>query len=253
MNAATKALMVHVDCEKITQEQLRLLPTPEPRSRIHKPIPHHRFDSVLRDVLGEYEFEVTSAAYGCSKADAKVPFGKLFATYALSSPHLPAFDDKGLVLGLRHGNGGQLGAKGVAGKNVFVCDNMALSGEDFLFYGKHTKGLELIPMIESGVQVLADKWQDVVQRDETLYEKLLTPNETKQIFWDCIHQKVVTPAEASRGYNSYMAEDLPEIVDHQGSLGALQECVTRQLRNLPVRQKLDKTQRLAKFIDAVIA
>ena len=67
---------------------------------------------------------------------------KLFGTLDLT---LNGIGGTCASLGLRTANNKTMSLSMIAGLRVFVCDNMAFSGETIILRRRHTRGLDLIP------------------------------------------------------------------------------------------------------------
>lgn len=149
-----EGLMLHTGkAEAATFRDLEILPPPPSLGPWHKPVPHSELVAAIRAEAERRELIVRREVFGLSRDGAK-----LFATMDLARPgdsprsiELPGSEtDRGMMLGFRSANDQAFKLSGVAGSRVFVCDNMALSGDMFAWDKKHTTGLDLIEMIKRG-------------------------------------------------------------------------------------------------------
>jgi len=124
-------LMMHCGGRLATLDELALVPVPMP-TRTFQPIPHNEFAQIIekkgREILN---LDVRSHEYGLSRNGNQV-FGliqyqngnsELIPTTAWRSSY-----DKSLAAGIANG------------KSVFICDNLALTGE-FITIRKHTTNI----------------------------------------------------------------------------------------------------------------
>ncbi len=114
-------LCIHCGSQRVEREQIEHCPTP-PRTQTWVPIPHHRLLGRVESSLLGAGLRVMNQAHALS-ADRMRYFGLL----EVANGH--AQDDYGLVLGLRNSHDKRFPASLAIGSGVFVCDNLAFSGE----------------------------------------------------------------------------------------------------------------------------
>ena len=124
-------MLLHCGAETVDREQLFQVPTPR-GTRTWFPLPH-------RTILGEVEtqllgsgFEITAETHALSHAGARY-FGVLSVTLPMKWEQ-----DYSWVVGIRNSHDQTYPAGLVAGTRVFVCDNLAFSGE-VRISRKHTR------------------------------------------------------------------------------------------------------------------
>jgi hypothetical protein len=129
--APVRGMLLHCGAETVDRKQLFQVPTPL-RTRTWFPFPH-------RTILGEVEtqllssgFEITGETHALSHAGARY-FGVLSVTLPSRSE-----GDYSWVVGIRNSHDRTYPAGLVAGTRVFVCDNLAFSGE-VRISRKHTR------------------------------------------------------------------------------------------------------------------
>jgi hypothetical protein len=117
------ALMLHAGAERIERNLLAAIPLPAATSS-YAPIGHDHFVNVVQDQLAAVGFHFTDEAYGVTKDGARF-FGVAELAYNGSS------DNKrnSLTVGLRSSLDKSIAPMLAFGSRVFVCDNMAFSGE----------------------------------------------------------------------------------------------------------------------------
>lgn len=123
------------------REDLSLIPTP-PATDTFKPIAHAALIDELEQSLSFRHIRVVRDEY------ALTPDGmKLFGLLELDAE----FEGVRFAIGLRNANDKSMRLGMVAGYRVFVCDNMALSGDFKPLLAKHTKNFDLVESLSLGV------------------------------------------------------------------------------------------------------
>lgn len=118
----------------VTREELARIPAPL-STATHRPIAHIDLDDILRDRLAAAGLGIARAQYAVQTEGMR-----LFGTYDLENIDAPGAG-MALALGFRHANNKSMALQIVAGARVFVCDNLALSGDAKLFRNRHTHGV----------------------------------------------------------------------------------------------------------------
>lgn len=121
------SLMLHAGAEVIGFDRLRQLPTPE-ATRTHVPIAHSAVVDMVKYSLGFYGHEITAEDFGVT------PDGmRFFGVLSLESQ----YGDYADTVGLRNSHDKTFPIGISFGSRVFVCDNLAFSG-DVVIRRKHT-------------------------------------------------------------------------------------------------------------------
>ena len=136
------SLLVHCGAERTEWEDLMKVVTPE-STNTHVPIPHHELVELVRESLPENGFQVVQEEHALSK-DGQNYFGVM----KIEDPSFPADQDGfARVIGLRNSHNKRIAAGLVSGSTVFVCDNMAFSGEVQVTHKHTSKVMEALPMM----------------------------------------------------------------------------------------------------------
>lgn len=134
-------LMTHAGASKVKRENLSLVPTP-PATDTFKPIGHAALIDELEKSLSFRHIQIVRDEY------AVTPDGmKLFGLLELDAE----YEGVRFAIGLRNANDKSMRLGMVAGYRVFVCDNMALSGDFKPLLAKHTKHFDLVESLSIGV------------------------------------------------------------------------------------------------------
>ena len=126
---------------KLTRDEVILVATP-PGTATHKPVPHGEVIGALIETLGFRHIAVVRDEYAVSKDGMKM-FGVLDLDTGIEgcrfSIGLRNSHDKSMRLGL------------TVGYRVFVCENMAFSGDFEPVLAKHSKNFSLLNALSIGV------------------------------------------------------------------------------------------------------
>ena len=115
-------LCLHAGAAEVPRVALATVPTPAP-TETWRPIPHEEYVRRIEWELPRYGLDVVQEAHALTY-DGSRYFGLVqVAREGLEHP------DYSLVIGLRNSHDKSLPAGLVAGSQVFVCDNLAFSGE----------------------------------------------------------------------------------------------------------------------------
>jgi hypothetical protein len=140
-------LMLHAGGQSVDRNQLINVPTPEATDTWY-PIPHFELLDQVTKTLQRSGLEIVSEAHGLAR-DGNRYFGML----QVANGHNP--DDYGLVVGLRNSHDKSFPGALALGSGVFVCDNLAFSGEIKLAR-KHTRFIrnDLPGLVQKAVGLL---------------------------------------------------------------------------------------------------
>jgi hypothetical protein len=152
----TGTLIAHVDTEKISRQQLALMPTPL-GTETHKIIPHIEVVNSIVETLGFRHIGVHREEYAVSKDG-----NKLFGLMELEH----TFEGCRFALGIRNSHDKSMRLAMTVGYRVFVCDNMAFNGDFSPLLAKHTKNFQLNRALSSGVDDMQRNFAPMVQAVE---------------------------------------------------------------------------------------
>lgn len=142
MSEATSTLLSYGG--KLTREQLALVETP-PGTATHRPIPHAEVVEALIETLGFRHIGVVKDEYAVSKDGMKM-FGALDLDTGM---HGYRFS-----IGIRNAHDKSMRLAMTVGYRVFVCENMAFSGDFQPVLAKHSKNFSLTSALAIGVDLM---------------------------------------------------------------------------------------------------
>jgi hypothetical protein len=148
----TANLVLHCGAAKVDREIITTIATPEHTDTWY-PIPHIDFVTQVESALTAANMRVVEQAHSLTKEG-----NRYFGLFQVSNCQSTG-DDYSYVLGLRNSHDKSFPAGLVVGSQVFVCDNLAFSGE-IRIARKHTKFItdDLPRLTANAVGMLAEKW-----------------------------------------------------------------------------------------------
>jgi hypothetical protein len=158
---------------KIGRKELAQIPVPEATST-HKPVPHHIIVEALVETLSFRHIGVVNEEFAVS-GDGMKMFGVLDLETQMEgcrfSIGIRNSHDKSIRLGL------------TAGLRVFVCSNMAFSGDFTPVLAKHTKSFNLIDTLAVGVDRIQRSFEPTRQQVETWRQSQISDDRAKLILY----------------------------------------------------------------------
>jgi hypothetical protein len=134
-------LIAHRGAQLIGRQDLRMLPTPE-ATETHKPVPHATIVQALVESLGFRHFDVTEDQYAVTP-DGMRMFGVLTINVEESGVRF--------VIGVRNSHDKSFSLGLTVGYKVFVCDNLAFTGDFTPITRKHTSHFDPTEVIDIGI------------------------------------------------------------------------------------------------------
>lgn len=141
---------------KITREELAQVPTP-PGTTTHRPVPHHEIVKALVETLSFRHIGIVGEEYAVS-GDGMRMFGVLDLE--------AAFEGCRFAIALRNSHDKSFRLSCTVGVRVFVCENLAFSGDFTPVLAKHSKHFSLQDSLAVGSIVCngassrcADRWK----------------------------------------------------------------------------------------------
>ena len=112
-------LLAHCGANKLTREELKLVPSPE-GTDTYQPVPHHEIATTLLEALTFRHIAVARDEYAVSEDGMK-----MFGLLDLET----TFEGCRFLIGVRNSNDKSMRLAMTVGHRVFVCDNMSFSGD----------------------------------------------------------------------------------------------------------------------------
>src|SRR5262249_45250683 len=143
-----QAVLSHAATQLVTIDELAAIPAGPQLGPRHRPVAHIELVTAVKEAFDERGFSVAREQYSVTREGAR-----LFGTIDLDSAgarQLGHGAEGGLAVGLRHSNDAAFALGVVAGRRVFVCDNLVFSGDTKVLQRKHTSGLDLGAEVRRG-------------------------------------------------------------------------------------------------------
>jgi hypothetical protein len=224
--------MVHTGGRTRTRGELALLLTPEPTDT-WKPVAHYELVASLIEGLTAHNITITREAYATSGKDD----ARLFGVLDLLIPDV-AVPDFGMSLGIRGSNDRSLAIQATAGARVFVCDNLAFSGDSgtVVLKRKHTSGLDLRKVVPPAIDLYLEKAGAFVLDIEMMKNIALTDAEAKAIIFDAFafERPVMNRRMLPEVAHTYFRDDQQREWFPDRTLWALNNAFTQVVKGLPI-------------------
>ena len=151
-------LTLHCGAELVTREQLFESPTPTGTDS-WTPVAHGEFINLVEAGLKNANMRVMEECHALGHEG-----NRIFSLLSVSNCK-PAGEDYSYVLGLRNSHDKSFPGSLAAGARVFVCDNLAFSGE-VQITRRHTKNImrDLPILVGKAIGLLAEKWTEMNTR-----------------------------------------------------------------------------------------
>lgn len=209
------SLMLHAGAHAITRDALAALPVPAARGPRHVIRPFIEDVELIDNFLNRAGFLIKEEAFGVKTDKHDQPaqfFGALeIRQKALTGEYLPA-EPFALTVGIR-GSYDQTLPRGLAvGSRVFVCDNLAFSGEVSV-YAKQTThiGARIGSLLERAVgevPVMAERQE---KRFEAYRNYALSKVKGDAILIECVRRGILNPSDIGKAVVEW---DNPSHTEH---------------------------------------
>ena len=254
-NVGESKLVCHMDGEFVGREALAAAPVPE-GTKSWKPIPHLQFVSRLASALKLRGYEIEREAFALSKDGLK-----MFGLIDLKGDQ---GGEMGRAIGFRNSNDKSVAIRAYAGSRVFICDNLALSGQSVIMARKHTSRLDLDLEVGRGVE----KWQIEMNRFQGIIRKMqdvkLDETQARKLIYRAFIEDEVMPLRlAKRVHDAHFgilpvedgAEDLNEKYAAWGDQTAwrLNNAFTWAAQEMPVMSRSKALDRVGRFFESSVA
>jgi len=183
-------LMVHTDSNLVTDAALSDLPTPPSLGPQHQPVPHHVLVQAMKDAALEKGYLVTRQELAMNRTGQR-----LFGVMDLQAPPslFPWPADRGFAIGFRNSTNESLALRIVAGTRVFVCDNLALSGDLIALNRRNTTHLDLPAALSEAFDRYLAHASALHRQIEELEQTPISDAHAKSVIFDAFASKLLPP------------------------------------------------------------
>ncbi len=232
----TATLMAHKGAKYISRDLLQFLPVP-PETDTFQPIPHHLLIDAIEEALGYRQIKIVRSEFAASQDGMK-----LFALLEVSA----GMNGLRFAIGCRNANDKSMRLGMVAGYRVFVCDNMALSGEFKPMLAKHTKGFDLIESISIGVDRVQRFFQPMRQNILSMKNIVLKDNEAIEFIYNSFMDHKMPISLIKDVHREYFE---PQIEEFQNStVWSLSNAYTSAFKKLNPVSRYEQTARVGRLL-----
>lgn len=187
--------------------------TPAP-SGGHYPVGHDHLLEQVEKHIASAGYEIVNSAYGLQDA-GEIKGANFFGLIELAGNE--ERNGYGLMIGLRNSHNMKFAASIAIGSRVFVCDNLAFSGE-VKIARKHTLNItrDLPQCVSAAVGRIADQRIAQAERIEAYKRKELTVAESDHLLIEFLRNRAVPSSDIGKVLKEY---DEPSHPEHLGADG----------------------------------
>jgi hypothetical protein len=238
MNESQSLLLAETG--KLTREQLALVPTP-PSTETHRPIPHAEVIGALVETLGLRKIGVTAEEYAVSK-DGMNMFGVMEIDQGMEGARF--------ALGIRNSNSKLFRLSVTVGYRVFVCSNLAFSGDYSPVLAKHTKNFSIHNALSIGVDDMMRNFKPMVEGVERWRCAQLSDVSARMIIYQAfIEGELEAPRHLDRRvHNLYFNPQYEEFQPR--TMWSLSNAFTSAFKELDAIPAYRATAKLGPFLEA---
>jgi len=247
MSSPLVAHSARFNCQHVTIDTLRAMPAPEAMGPDHKPVRHDVLIDGFRREAGSRDMTIVREQFALG-ANGAALFGVMDLERSTSTALVPVETGPGgLSLGFRSANDQSLAIKAVAGARVFVCDNLAMSGEMFAISRKHTTGLDLADAIRTGFEKFLGQAAVLTAQISALNDRALTDDEAKVAIFNLFSLAILPVklfADVTRFYFE-QTDDRPDCLPR--TAWGLHNATTRAIKDLKPVPAFQRTVAVGRF------
>lgn len=205
----------------------------------HKPVPHHEIVEALVETLGFRHIGVVNEEYAVSSDGMKM-FGVLDLETQMEGCRFS--------IGLRNSHDKSFRLALTVGYRVFVCSNMAFSGDFTPVLAKHSRSFNLIDTLAVGVDRIQRNFEPIAKQVEGWRQAQITDDRAKLILYEAF---VEGKLEAPKGllpevHRLYFDPQHPEFAAR--TMWSLSNAFTSAFKTLDSIPQFKATAKLGKFL-----
>lgn len=247
----SSTLMTHspkFEAKLTSLEALRQLPEPKALGPWHKPVPHYILVDHMLEEVDRRGWAVERRELALSQAGEAL-FGvlDLKPTAALQTGA-----GRGVSLGFRTSTNQALAIKAVAGTRVFVCDNLALSGDMIAFQRKSTTGLDLKQAVAGGFDKFITQQQAFELSISRMAGKVIDDTTAKVLIYTLLEGGVIPVRLFDDVHRNYFHPTEEQKDCQPRTLWGLHNAVTRAIRDLTPVRGFNATSQLGRLFENVV-
>lgn len=247
-NASTAVLSAHKDTNLVTRETLRALPAVIGTDTF-KPVAHIELVETFERELNRRDIQIVRDQLAISKNGMK-----LFGTFDLT---LNGVDGMAAALGFRTSNNREMALQAIAGMRVFVCDNMAFSGETIILRRKHTSGLNLVDEIVEALNQYEIHYRKLKAEIGDLRGYVMQDIAAKVMIHDIFAKQIMPvrymPEVSDVYFNEFVNSAEPKFAAFSDrSAWSLLNSFTEVAKLMPLTTRMDATQEIGAIFGELV-
>lgn len=251
------SLMLHCGAEAIDRDNLNTVLPERALGARHYPLPYGEYVDQVQESIEHHGYRIQEEQYGVLR-DGGQFFGLMeIQPIPTGAQQIIAANEYGLMVGLR-GSYDQSLPRGLAiGSRVFVCDNLAFSGE-VNFHTKQTTNIRrrLPRLIGGAVNQLVDMSHIQDNRFAKYKEVEMQPRWGDAAIVECVRRKVINPSQVGKVIEEWDTPTHEEhLTDGRRTLWTFHNAVTEAIKPAKDRPAVllnqPRTIRMTQFLDEV--
>jgi hypothetical protein len=232
-------LLTQYGSQKLTREQLKVIPAPE-GTHTHHPLAHHTIVEALLEGLAFRHIAVMRDEYAVSQDGMK-----MFGVLDLET----AFDECRFSIGIRNSNDKSMRLAMTVGYRVFVCDNMAFQGDFSPVLAKHTKNFSLVDAVSVGVDRMQRNFEPMRRQIDMWKGSWIDDEDAKLVIYQAfVEGELEAPKHlARRVHELYFNPQFQEFAPR--TRWSLANAFTSAFKELDPIPQFKATAKLAPFLE----
>jgi hypothetical protein len=233
---------VLISDRKLTREELALVPTP-PGTATHRPVADIDVVHALAETLGFRHIAVVQEEYAVSRDGMKM-FGVMELDQGMHGARF--------ALGVRNSHDKSFRLAVTVGYRVFVCENLAFSGDFSPVLAKHSKNFSLQNALSIGVDDMQRNFKPMVEGVELWRGSQLSDTAARMVIYRAfIEGELEVPRHLARPvHDLYFRPAHPEFEPR--TLWSLSNAFTSSFKELDPIPQYKATGKLAGFLNAAV-
>jgi hypothetical protein len=225
---------------KLSREELTLVPTPH-ATATHKPIPHIEVVNALTETLGFRHIAVVRDEFAVSRDGMKM-FGVMELDQGMHGARF--------ALGIRNSHDKSFRLAITVGYRVFVCENLAFSGDFAPVLAKHSKNFSLQNALSVGVDDMQRNFKPMVEAVELWQGSQLSDIDARLVIYRAfIEAELEVPRHLARAvHDNYFNPHHDEFAPR--TMWSLSNAFTSSFKELDPIPQYKATGKLAGFLRA---
>lgn len=226
-------LLLHCGAFSAARAELETIVTP-PATTTWSPIPHTEIVDAITTSAEENGLIIKREQYGLSGKKGSPTYGaRLFGVFDFES----GTENYGYSVGFRNSHDKSMVAGICAGARIFVCDNLALTGE-FAEKRRHIPGNNFIRLIKEAFTLLPQQLENLTKNLDRLKAEGIADEDAQQIIWRAAITGAIASSEMLPVWEEYKTPTYEEFTEPTkfNLLMSFTEKLKRQNSNTRVEQ-----------------